>query len=341
MELPSRPKNDRYTRPGQYNELERRLRANPDAAQIPVLVCYAFDFRTRLGPFLFADMRLLTAGPRAIAAALYQAGFTQAAHRAAAVEPQRSAQRGPPRRRAAADAVRLQHADPQRQRLRADRGCLPARRRPAVHPGRRRQGHLRAVGLLRLVAPTASTAPTWLSPARSSWSWSCSTASWNLGAAANIRARRSIACAAPGLLDDIPGLVFREGDEKAPLGRLINTGIQRMVQDLDELPHPIVSLALLEPPHRRRTLASPADPGRQAAPLCRHGLAGDDARLQVPLPLLPDPGLQPVHLPLQESRPAARRDGEDRRADRHPHFLRHRRQLLQQPRDGRGDLHRA
>jgi radical SAM superfamily enzyme YgiQ (UPF0313 family) len=59
-----------------------------------------------------------------------------------------------------------------------------------------------------------------------------------------------------GLLDDIPGLVFREGDEKEPLGRLINTGVQRLVQDLDELPHPVTSLGLIEPPHRRRTLSS-------------------------------------------------------------------------------------
>src|SRR5437667_9266616 len=77
MELASRPKNDRYTRPGRYQELERRLRANPDTADITTLVCYAFDWRTRLGPFLFADMRLLTAGPRAIAAALNEAGFAK------------------------------------------------------------------------------------------------------------------------------------------------------------------------------------------------------------------------------------------------------------------------
>src|SRR5262245_38464092 len=76
MQFPSRPKNDRYTRPGRYNELERTLRANPATRDIPVLVCYAFDFRTRLGPFLFADTRLLTAGPRAIAGAMYSAGFT-------------------------------------------------------------------------------------------------------------------------------------------------------------------------------------------------------------------------------------------------------------------------
>jgi hypothetical protein len=77
MELLSRAKNDRYTHPGQYRELEERLRKYTDAAEIPVLVCYAFDFRTRLGPFLFADMSLLTAGPRAIASAIYQAGFTR------------------------------------------------------------------------------------------------------------------------------------------------------------------------------------------------------------------------------------------------------------------------
>src|SRR5207244_2474702 len=67
MELPSRPKHDRYTRPGEYHELEQRLLDSPHPSQLPVLVCYAFDHRTRLGPFLFADMRLLTAGPRAIA----------------------------------------------------------------------------------------------------------------------------------------------------------------------------------------------------------------------------------------------------------------------------------
>ena len=75
MELPSRPKNDRYTRPGHYQELEKRLKANPACAHIPALVAYAFDYRTRLGPFLFADTSLLTAGPRAVAAALYAAGF--------------------------------------------------------------------------------------------------------------------------------------------------------------------------------------------------------------------------------------------------------------------------
>src|SRR5256885_797556 len=77
MELASRPKNDRYARGGWYTELERGLRANPDVRDISALVCYAFDFRTRLGPFLFADMRVLTAGPGAVGAALHTSGSTK------------------------------------------------------------------------------------------------------------------------------------------------------------------------------------------------------------------------------------------------------------------------
>ena len=56
---------------------ERRLRNRPGIGEISTLVCYAFDYRTRLGPFLFADKRLLTAGPRAVASALVNAGISK------------------------------------------------------------------------------------------------------------------------------------------------------------------------------------------------------------------------------------------------------------------------
>ena len=135
--------------------------------------------------------------------------------------------------------------------------------------------------------------------------WSCSTASWSTAAAASIRARRSTACAAPACSTTSPAWCSAKGDEKEPLGRLINTGIQRLVQDLDELPHPIDGLGLLEPPHRRRT---PVERGRcRSTRLHRYAgmiSRGDDARLQVPLPVLPDPRVQPVHLPLEEPRAA-------------------------------------
>src|SRR5205085_8741231 len=39
------------------------------------------------------------------------------------------------------------------------------------------------------------------------------------------------------------------------LTNLIDTGMQRMVQDLDELAHPIHGLGLIEPPHSRRGMS--------------------------------------------------------------------------------------
>ncbi len=254
MELPSRPKNDRYTRPGRYRELEERLRSNPEVRSTAAVVAYAFDFRTRLGPFLFADMRLLTAGPRAVAAALTSASFNKTRivlrqwnpnfrpsqarldgrvpelllvssmqiHSASAYEM-------------IADAHRLGEARPL-----ILAGGAKAIYEPwdffGVDAARRCSADVAVTGeefvILELLDRIFEFKARDEHPRKTFH-----------------RLRRS------GLVDDIPGLVFREGDEKAPLGRLINTGIQRMVQNLDELPHPEVSLSLLEPPHKRKALS--------------------------------------------------------------------------------------
>jgi radical SAM superfamily enzyme YgiQ (UPF0313 family) len=262
MELPSRPKNDRYTRPGQYGELERRLRANADAARIPILVAYAFDYRTRLGPFLFADMRLLTAGPRAIAAALIQAGFTKTRivlrQWNRELRPSEARFDGEPPRMLFVSSMQIHSASAYEliedaHRLGDERPFILAGGAKAIYEpwdffGLGPTGQYSAdvvvtgeeyVALELLDRVMEARGPN-EHPRK-----------------AFHRLRRS------GLLDDIPGLVFREGDEKAPLGRLINTGIQRLVQDLDELPHPMTSLGHLEPPHRRRTLSRrPVEMGR-------------------------------------------------------------------------------
>ncbi len=259
MELPSRPKNDRYTPPGRYQELEYRLRKNPETEDISALVCYAFDRRTRLGPFLFADMRLLTAGPRAIAAALREAGFAKTRivlrqwnpnfkvhearidgsipqllmvssmqiHSACAYEM-------------IADAYKLGEDRPLIMA-----GGAKAIYEPADFFGFDPEG--------KLSADVACTGEEYIVLELLDRLMEYRVRGENLRKTFH-RLRRS------GLLDDIPGLVFREGDEKAPLGRLINTGIQRLVQNLDELPNPIASMDLIEPPHSRRTLARKALP---------------------------------------------------------------------------------
>jgi radical SAM superfamily enzyme YgiQ (UPF0313 family) len=275
MELPSRPKNDRYTRPGHYNELERRLRANPACGEMPVLVAYSFDWRTRLGPFLFADMSLLTAGPRAVAAALHGAGFTRL----------RIVQRQWNRNFRVSEA-RLDGAPPQMlfvssmqihsasacemiadaYKLGDERPLILAGGAKAIYEpwdffdieqdGRKYDADVVCTGeefvILQLLDRIMESRAAGEHPRKTFH-----------------RLRRS------GLLDDIPGLVYRPHDWQESLvprpsslvsregrgtrdegrGTLINTGIQRMVQDLDELPHPVVSLGLLEPPHHRRTLA--------------------------------------------------------------------------------------
>jgi radical SAM superfamily enzyme YgiQ (UPF0313 family) len=283
MELPSRPKNDRYTRPGEYRELERRLRANPECARIPVVVAYAFDYRTRLGPFLFADMRLLTAGPRAVAAALVNAGFSKTRivlrqwnrH----FRPSEARLDGEVPQMLFVSSMQIHSASA--YEMIADAYRL-GDARPLILAG----------GAKAIYEPwdffdcgSRLAACDW--PARSAISADVVVTGEEFVAlelldrimafkVANEHPRKAFhRLRRSGLLDDIPGLVFLspEWHEDEPLqvandnpsstGRhpqLINTGVQRLVQDLDELPHPEISLSLIEPPHRRRTLSRQALP---------------------------------------------------------------------------------
>ncbi len=257
MELPSRPKNDRYTPPGRYGELERSLRSKAKTADISALVCYAFDRRTRLGPFLFADMRLLTAGPRAVAAALHEAGFTKTRIVLRQWNPNFKAHEaridGAVPQLLLVSSMQIHSASAYEMikdayKLGDDRPLILAGGAKAIYEPwdffgfdaeRKYSADVACTGeefvllelLERLVEYRAGGE--------------------NLRKTFH-RLRRS------GLLDDIPGLVFREGDENAPLTRLIDTGIQRLVQNLDELPSPTASMGLIEPPHARRHLSQRA-----------------------------------------------------------------------------------
>jgi radical SAM superfamily enzyme YgiQ (UPF0313 family) len=56
-----------------------------------------------------------------------------------------------------------------------------------------------------------------------------------------------------GLLEDIPGLVYA-AEAGGPPEVLVNTGVQRLVCDMDELPRAVDALGLFERPHRRAGL---------------------------------------------------------------------------------------
>jgi hypothetical protein len=57
-----------------------------------------------------------------------------------------------------------------------------------------------------------------------------------------------------GLLKDIPGLVYMSPDATPDLPFAINTGVQQLIRDFDEMPMPDAGYRLLEPPHRGRRL---------------------------------------------------------------------------------------
>ena len=149
MELPSRSKNDRYTQPGEYLQVEERLRRHPTNANIPTLVAYAFDYRTRLGPFLFLDRSLLPAGPRAVAAALHKAGFTRTRIALRQFNPNLQMHQaridGSIPEMLFVSSMQIHSADA--YEMIRDAHLLGER--AAVHSRRRRQGDLRTLGLLR------------------------------------------------------------------------------------------------------------------------------------------------------------------------------------------------
>ncbi len=71
-------------------------------------------------------------------------------------------------------------------------------------------------------------------------------------------------------LDDVPGLVYSRGDKNGVPEELVDTGIQRLLGDLDELPHPVLGYRLMEPPGGHATLsarAMPVDQVRQRSPI--------------------------------------------------------------------------
>jgi hypothetical protein len=75
MELLRRARGDELLKPGELTRLRERLRTlAPDYDLATVIAC-AFDHRTRMLPFIFADTRMAPAGVRAIGSAMVDAGF--------------------------------------------------------------------------------------------------------------------------------------------------------------------------------------------------------------------------------------------------------------------------
>jgi len=270
MELPFRPKGDELLRPGEMLAMRERLRRHAKDHDLATVLAYAFDHRTRMLPFVHVDKRMSPAGVRGVGAALVDAGFEktrivlQTWNRNFAPSLARLDGRIP-------DLFLVSSMGIHSERMKdlVEDVCRIA---PAERP------------LVIVGGPHA-----WYLP------WDCfgddskSRAGADLavtgevfvllellerllserGRGESLRATfLRVKCA--GGLDDIPGLVYPVGREGGPVEELVDTGMQRLLGNLDELPHPVLGYRILEPPSRKATLA--------AAPL-----AADRVRRHTPI----------------------------------------------------------
>ena len=254
MELPRRTKGDQYTPPGRYRELESQTRRRARGHDIPVLFVLAFDYRTRLGPFVFVDKSLVPGAPRAVASALYAAGLTNV-------------------------RVVMQQWNPQvRPSLARIGGKLPE----VLFVSSMQIHSARAYRLIRDAWRLGDDRPLIVAGGAKAvyepWDFYGLSPDGREGADVVVTGEEFVILELmdrilehklpdetmreafdrvrdAGLLEDVPGLVYRPDAADGPPEYLINTGVQRLVQDMDELPLPLDALGLFEQPHRRTTLS--------------------------------------------------------------------------------------
>jgi radical SAM superfamily enzyme YgiQ (UPF0313 family) len=270
MELPRRPRGDELLKPGELTRLRERLRIRAREHDLSSVIACAFDHRTRMLPFIFADTRMIPAGVRAIGSALVDAGFgkirivlqqwnrnfrpsrmqldgripdvfivsSMSLHSERCMDLIREAHRIDPMHRPLIIAGGPHAVYEPYDLFGADPACPGSA--DVVVTGE----EFVLLSLMEVVLATRGRGESMRS--------------------AFVRARDSRA------LDDVPGLVYSRGDKGGVPEELIDTGMQRLLGDLDELPHPVLGYRLMEPPGRHATLSAhpiPPDQVRQRSPI--------------------------------------------------------------------------
>lgn len=254
MELPKRAKGDEYTGYGEYPALRRRIRSAAEGLNIPTAIVYAFDKRTRLLPYFFSIHRMAPAGPRAVGSALHDSGLTKTRivlqQWNPNFRPSRANLDGDPIEMLLVSSMQI-HAE-QAYRLVADACTVPLQHRPLILAGGPKAIYepwdlFGIGGDPNVSADVAVTGEEFVLMQLVDVLLAYRGSSGTMREAF-LRARRDAA------LVEIPGLVYRRDDHvDAPL---VTTGIQRLVQDMDELPDPLMGYKLLERPHRGQDLKS-------------------------------------------------------------------------------------
>lgn len=263
MELPRRPRGDELLRPGELRDLRGRLRPQARRHNLATVIACAFDHRTRMLPFIYADTRMAPAGVRAVGSAMADAGFDKTR----IVLQQWNKRFKPSRMRLdgripdvfmvssmgmhgerAMEMIRdANRIDPNERPLiiaGGSRAVYEPHRFFSSDPGDIGNADVVVTGeefvLLSLIEVVLSFRG-------------------NGGSmrSAFYRARDN------GALEDVPGLVYANGYRNGVAEELVDTGVQRLLGNLDELPSPVHGYRLLEPPSRSAELGAHALPDRR------------------------------------------------------------------------------
>jgi radical SAM superfamily enzyme YgiQ (UPF0313 family) len=261
MELPRRPRGDELLKPGELYRLRQRLRRLALRNDLTTVIACAFDHRTRMLPFIYADTRMAPAGVRAIGSAMVDAGFSKTR----IVLQQWNRNFKPSRMQLdgrVPDVFMISsmgmHSDRALEMIRDARHIDPAHRPLIIAGGSHAVyepflyfGDERSNGAGPDVVVTGEEFVL-LSLLEVILSFR--------GEGESVRSA-FFRAQARGALNETPGLVYPTGPRVRADGvaeELIDTGIQRLLGDLDELPHPVLGYQLLEPPGRGEGLGARA-----------------------------------------------------------------------------------
>ncbi len=271
MELPSRQPGDQLLPDGECLDIRRRLRSVAKRHDLATVIVNAFDRRTRMLPFFYSSTRMAPAGVRAIGSALADSGFV----RTRIVLQQWNPNFSPSRMTLDGRMPDLLLISSMQIHAAACNALLrdACRIDPALRP------------LIIVGGPRAIYEP-----------WTLLENSLGETSSADIAVRgeeyvllnllevllsersggeslRSafLRARSAGLLDRVPGLVYAHTSANGVVDSLVETGVQRLLRDLDELPHPSIGYSLLEPPSRQPSLAGTA---LDAASVHKHSVIG-------------------------------------------------------------------
>ena len=271
MELPRRRRGDELLRPGELVDVRRRLRKIAGRHDLATVIAYAFDHRTRMLPFIYADMRMVPSGVRAVGSAMADSGF----NKTRIVLQQWNRNFRPSQMRLdgripdlfMVSTMQLHGA--KCKELIRDAWQIEPARRPLIVTG----------------GPKMFYEPWDVFGSELSDPWGADVAVTGeeyillnllevlLTERGNNEPLRETFRRARegGMLDGIPGLVYARGDVDGVARELVDTGVQQLVGDLDEQADPVLGYQLIEPPGRQATLGPNAIP---AGRIHKHGPLG-------------------------------------------------------------------